>query len=330
MEQTDLTKQLYTIVLKVAIIFAVLSIIVNLIGGFPFSINIKWVFLLCIAFLSLLYEKHKGTSDIIKFLFFMFLICVFMPIGFVNAGGSNSFTITYAFFALIVVAYLFEGFYLYILIAAIIIAFMGMCTYDYLFPEKIPIYDRSSRFIDKLIQVPIVMLISVLVVRHFANAYYQANKRLVQHAHYDELTGLLNRRNFNNILQKKFDSGDYNGYIIMMDIDNFKMINDKKGHLVGDDCLKHLGGILSQYFDDGKNLITRWGGDEFIVIYYGDALQLDSILEKLVKDFKEYIDNIEPLVDISFGITALEGCQTPNDVLAKSDHIMYEEKKIKR
>jgi len=74
-------------------------------------------------------------------------------------------------------------------------------------------------------------------------------------------------------------------------------------------------------------MISRWGGDEFIIIYFGDPGQLDLILEKIKTDFKDYINLIEPLVDISIGIAPLKGCKTPNDVLARSDQIMYEKKR---
>jgi len=311
-------------------IFSVLSIIGNLVIGIPISANIKWSFLFTLALGSFLYNKYRGFSNLMKFLFFFLLTGIVMPLMFIDAGGSKSFTIAYIFFTLIVVTFILDGHYRNIIIATIIIVYMGMYSYDYLFPEKIPVLDASSRFIDSLTQVPIVLFLSFLVVRRFADAYYQANEILVRHAHYDELTGLLNRRNFNDILQKQFDLGDHNGCLIMMDIDNFKLINDKKGHLAGDDSLKHLGRILIKYFDDGKNMISRWGGDEFIIIFFGEAEEIDTILEKIINDFKKYIDPIEPLVDISFGVAPLKGCKTPNDVLAKSDLIMYEKKRVKK
>jgi diguanylate cyclase (GGDEF)-like protein len=329
-KQIDLKHKLYIISLYTMMIFSVVAILSNLLVGLPLSINIKWLFIFAIALVSFLYNKYRGFSDLMKFLFFLFVNGIVIPICFVDAGGSQSFTIAYIFIDLIVVTFILDGHYRNIIIATIILVFMGMHTYDYLFPEKIPVYDAGSVFFDRLIQVPILLFLCFLLVRRFADAYYHANEILIQYAHFDELTGLLNRRNFNDILQKKFDSGDDNGYLIMMDIDNFKLINDKKGHLAGDDGLKHLGGILIQYFDDGKNMISRWGGDEFIIIFFGDADQIDTILEKVKSDFKKYIDPIEPLVDISFGFAPLEGCKTPNDVLGKSDKIMYEKKRGKK
>ncbi|MDD4802549.1 MAG: GGDEF domain-containing protein [Syntrophomonas sp.] len=330
MVHKDLKKQLYIKSLYVTIFFSVLAIFINLLLSYPLLINIKWLFLLVFTTICLQYERYIGLSDFLKFVFFLFVVGIIMPLSFVNAGGSQSFTFAYEFIALIVATYVLEGHYRNIVIATIIIVFMGMYTYDYMFPEKIPVYDAYSLFIDRLIQIPILMYLCFLLVRRFADAYSQTHEQLLIHAHYDELTGLLNRRNFREYLQRQLDSSDHKGFLVMMDIDNFKLINDKRGHLAGDDSLKHLGNLLKQYFDNGNNMISRWGGDEFIVIYFGDGDRLDSILEKLKTDFKNYIEPIEPLVDISIGVASLEECKIIDDVLAKSDQIMYEKKRIKK
>ncbi|WP_199698229.1 GGDEF domain-containing protein [Dehalobacter sp. 12DCB1] len=329
-KETNLKQGFYLVLLKAMILLSAFSIIGNLAVGYSLSLNIKWIFLIVLAVCSILYERHKGFSDRSKFLFFLVLTGIVLPLSFIDAGGSNSFTIAYVFFLLIIVSYILDGWYRNTIIAVIILAFMGVHTYSRYFPERIPVLDSDSFFVDQLIQVPIVLLLSFLVVRYFADAYYQTNRRLMQLAHFDELTGLLNRRNFNEILQKQFESGNHNGHLIMLDVDNFKMINDKEGHLAGDDGLKHLGAILRQYFDNGKNMISRWGGDEFIIIYFGESGHVETVLEQVKKEFKEYVKNIEPMVDITFGIAPLQGCQTPNDVLAKADQVMYEKKREKK
>lgn len=213
---------------------------------------------------------------------------------------------------------------------AIIAAFVGMFLFDYFFPERIPVYDEYSRFIDRLTQVPILMLTSFFIIRRFANAYDQMNQKLIQYANYDELTGLINRRYFNDLLQKQVDLGNNNVQLVMMDIDNFKIINDKNGHMAGDEVLKRTGSILGKYFNDGQSVISRWGGDEFVVLYFGGAEELYTILENTINEFREYIKPIEPLVDISVGISSLEGFKTANDAFTMSDRTMYKEKNLKK
>lgn len=330
MKQPDLKQRLYIIVLKVIAALCIFSLIGNSIWDFPLKTNIKWVFLLGLVVFMYSYECNRGSSNFVKFIFFMFLNGVFMPLSYIDAGGFGSNTIAYVFLSLIVVTFLFENYLQYVLICTTILAFMGVHTYGYLNPAIIPVYNENSRYFDVMTQIPIILVITFLIVRCFADAYNQTNKKLLQYAHYDELTGLINRRNFNDILQNQLDSDERKGYLIMIDVDNFKFINDKKGHLAGDDSLKQLSGILRKHFDDGRNMISRWGGDEFIIIYFGDTLQLDAIFEKVKREFKEYINLIEPVIDISFGVAPLQGCQTPDAVFDRADQIMYEKKRNKR
>ncbi|ADY55882.1 diguanylate cyclase [Syntrophobotulus glycolicus DSM 8271] len=332
MKHSELKQQLYFIVLQAIIAISALSILGNFIIALPLNINLKWVFLFFAALINLLLEKQKGSSVLLRFLLCFFVISIFIPLGFIDSGGNRSESTAYIFFALIVVTYLFDRYYRYILIGTIITVFIGIRTYGHFYPEKIPVYDVNSSLIDCLIQVPTILILCFLVIKRFVDAYDLVNQKLYRYAHYDELTGLLNRRNFNDILQKKFDSGHDNGYLIMMDIDNFKIINDKKGHIVGDDVLKYLSDLLNKHFFNGKNMISRWGGDEFVIIYFGHMEELERILEEVKRMFKSYVDQIEPLsiVDISVGVAALEGCKTSADIFAKSDQIMYEQKTAKK
>ena len=86
----------------------------------------------------------------------------------------------------------------------------------------------------------------------------------------DEVTGLPNRRAFNEGLLAQYArfkrSEDKNGYtVIMMDIDNFKMINDRYGHDLGDTVLVELAKLFKLMVRKG-DIVARWGGDEFAMI----------------------------------------------------------------
>ncbi len=93
-------------------------------------------------------------------------------------------------------------------------------------------------------------------------------KKLDFHAKQDPLTGVFNRRFFNDFLEKEIErSKRYNHEfcILMLDLDNFKAINDSYGHLVGDDVLIGVARILKQKTRLG-DIVTRLGGDEFAII----------------------------------------------------------------
>ncbi len=92
----------------------------------------------------------------------------------------------------------------------------------------------------------------------------------------DALTGIYNRRHFNQILQFEWKRGSREKRLltlIMMDIDHFKHINDTYGHLAGDDYLKGVAAILKGAFKRCSDVIARYGGEEFAVLLPGTPLE---------------------------------------------------------
>lgn len=89
---------------------------------------------------------------------------------------------------------------------------------------------------------------------------------LIQDASSDSLTGLPNRRMLREYREKLAAADDY--CVFMLDVDNFKHINDTYGHDIGDCVLKEIGKLLTEYKHTLKKFMPlRWGGEEFVVIY---------------------------------------------------------------
>lgn len=112
-----------------------------------------------------------------------------------------------------------------------------------------------------------VITFSVLIasLKLMTLLFFRSEARLSKQAEYDALTGLPNRHYIMDYLNKLLEKQEADGYwLAMVDIDNFKRINDTYGHNFGDKALKALAGILS----DEKHDVTvcRWGGEEFLII----------------------------------------------------------------
>jgi diguanylate cyclase (GGDEF)-like protein len=85
----------------------------------------------------------------------------------------------------------------------------------------------------------------------------------------DGLTGLANRRSFDETIRKEWRRAQRVGYplaIIMADIDNFKNFNDTYGHLEGDECLKKVGATLKNAVRRAGDIAARYGGEEFVLL----------------------------------------------------------------
>lgn len=142
---------------------------------------------------------------------------------------------------------------------------------------------------------------------------------LVNFARLDPLTGIYNRSIIETIRNCS--------YVIMCDIDNFKIINDTLGHSVGDLVIKTIAQILNQNFRT-NDYICRYGGDEFFISV--DNCEEKIIFERLEK-IKQEINKLIKLpginVTISIGITKNTNNEKINELINQADIALYESKK---
>lgn len=132
---------------------------------------------------------------------------------------------------------------------------------------------------------------SVLVFRDVTLARELA-KQLTWQAAHDQLTSLINRREFDVRLSRLIDgtaSGDDQHALLYMDLDQFKVVNDTAGHAVGDELLRQLADKLRAQIH-GSDTLARLGGDEFGVLLENrsldEALKVANALRKTVQDFR--------------------------------------------
>lgn len=152
-------------------------------------------------------------------------------------------------------------------------------------------------------------------------------QRLDLSAHTDFLTGLWNRRYFYLRLgeaEARATRKHEPLSIAMIDMDNFKAINDKYGHAAGDMVLSDLATIFRKNVRN-TDIVTRWGGDEFAIIFSGTSLMgayeiMERIREKVEVRFNSYG------LAISAGIISLEPDRDPEDLLALADLALYKAK----
>ena len=145
----------------------------------------------------------------------------------------------------------------------------------------------------------------------------------------DELSGLYNRRYFNAVLAEKENMNRRSLHGIMMDINDFKSINDNLGHSVGDHAICTMGNILFKSIPDA-GMAIRYAGDEFIVLLLG----VDE--ECMISTMKEINDNLAEFNESgteTFKLSVSMGCAEfgENDdaesFLTSMDDRMYEEKR---
>lgn len=151
-------------------------------------------------------------------------------------------------------------------------------------------------------------------------------ERVAMSARTDYLTGLYNRRYFYEYLEEHDRSEPLS--LITLDLDDFKGINDRFGHAMGDEALLRVGTMLRTAFPDG--LAIRWGGDEFVVAVFGklDAGELREQAEALLASLSERSDaDDRPLTGSAGIVTSDDPNFSIDDLIRHSDEALYRAKR---
>lgn len=140
----------------------------------------------------------------------------------------------------------------------------------------------------------------------------------------DPLTGLLNKIETQNRIDKKLDNSDKEYALMIFDIDNFKSINDTKGHLFGDNVIKMVAKKIKDEFDD-DNIVGRIGGDEFIMLS-NDVKNILDNADRINEVFRNMSDECNLSCSIGIAIYPKHGT-TFQDLYKKADSALYITKK---
>lgn len=167
----------------------------------------------------------------------------------------------------------------------------------------------------------------------------QLEEELLQISLTDALTGIANRRVFDELMEKEWRRCMRSGSplsLALIDIDYFKLFNDNYGHQAGDDCLKNVANSLATSVRRASDFLARYGGDEFIIIMpetdINGARYVGENIRKTIEALKisHQYSKISQFVTISVGVSSV----VPNknistkDLIKKTDEALYKAKKL--
>lgn len=166
------------------------------------------------------------------------------------------------------------------------------------------------------------------VTELFINQY-----SLLNASNRDSLTELYNRQAFERMMNKllaeqniprrrNYEPGEY-GYFALLDIDHFKTINDRFGHLFGDEVLLHFAQVMLKSFRD-CDLLFRYGGEEFAAaLCVTDQQQAEEILERFRRKIETYRFPQVGTVTVSIGYTRIKSNQLLPGLTDEADRALY-------
>lgn len=164
-----------------------------------------------------------------------------------------------------------------------------------------------------------------------------ANSRLEELSRIDPLTGVANRRYFDELKDVEFRRALRVGQplsVLMCDVDFFKLYNDTYGHAMGDECLKEVAEVLLSTFVRAGELVARLGGEEFVVLLPGldvgsASMAADRVRQTLAaRAIKHEASSVAPHVTLSIGVAQFESAMMDRfeQLLQRADQALYRAK----
>lgn len=172
------------------------------------------------------------------------------------------------------------------------------------------------------------------LVNYQANELETLNKQLDKIAHEDALTGIANRRSFDELAEKEWDRAQREQHplaIVLLDVDYFKRYNDTYGHAAGDDCLRVVARVLRESLMRSSDIVARYGGEEFVVLLPNTDLEGASMVAKRIirrmdcQQLPHATSRVAAHVTVSIGVTSLTP-STDNSLLEglkQADEALY-------
>ncbi|MBM2837930.1 MAG: domain S-box [Deltaproteobacteria bacterium] len=156
-----------------------------------------------------------------------------------------------------------------------------------------------------------------------------ANDKLEQLAITDPLTGIFNRRRFNEAIEIEIERAGRHKRkfsLIMFDIDHFKETNDTFGHEIGDNVLRTITQVISRQMRL-TDTFARWGGDEFIILVIESTVESAKVLaERLREEIGTCYFDIDKKITCSFGVAEFNETDDAEAIIKRVDEALYETK----
>jgi diguanylate cyclase (GGDEF)-like protein len=179
------------------------------------------------------------------------------------------------------------------------------------FGLALPLVVRSSIL---LLVVAAACGVVARTLERSAHARFLETHAMAELAQHDALTGLKNRRVFDEQLVELWQraiEGDQAIAVLLLDVDHFKAFNDRYGHQAGDRALRHVAQVLQAFVTEPSDLVARYGGEEFAVLLYDvDVTAVEKLAERMrravVALALEHRDSRVGVVTISVGAAVVE------------------------
>lgn len=319
------------------------SIVFTLAKLFDWYPNISWIRVIIFDFLSLVYcalgvfLPIKGLDsngllkpDYLRTFKIIMIVCIIFQWNFITYFFSSSDFWGYSFFFVLLIGFFFDTKIVDITSLGI---FVSMIISWFINDKLLPVHDEL--FTLNIILRIVCVLLSFLSI-HFLT-YFGSHilvKELEEISNYDSLTNLLNRRQLDSYLNKAYEeaqNGTARLTIAMINLDNFKEINDNYGKDNSDQVLKEVAAIIKRSVRQ-DDLIFRWGVEEFLIIFKCELTPAINASERINKNLEAHDFKLSnraiAKTTATIGLSTYNGKLTVQGMFEEATENLYKGKEI--
>lgn len=327
----NIHKSTLELIYLLLMMFSAVTLVTNLINKRP--IQVYGISLAATFICGLLYylSKKKGKNYQAKLIFLVTFNIFYVPYAWLTSPGSISAMPLFSLFIIMITVLFVEKkweivFPVITLIETIYMFYFEMNNLDFFKP----FLNQQTRLQDVAINFFILSVGIILIIYRINRFYLDQHSLVYIKSVTDQLTNVYNRRYLMKVLlEKKSNLLNYFSHytVVMVDINNFKSVNDVYGHLVGDEVLQGLGKLLNESCRK-YDICGRYGGDEFMVILPETEIpEAMAFCERIEEKFNE-ISEKYPEVDFSIahGIANSKE-KTVKEIINLADEQLYNGKR---
>ena len=341
-KQKTLEDKYFSVVILVGVVLVISSAIITYAEKLSPEANIATLAsgLMLAAVFFVAYRLDR--MDLARLMLCYILNCFVIPLAFFFCGGIDSGMPLYMIAGVFLLIPVLKGYrrIICLIISFVIDIICIIVSYFYMPGAKVSSVPKKdilthltleARFIDMICSLILIGMYLILTTALIMNAYQKEKEarealliKLDGLSKIDELTGLYNRREFFNYLEKT--PLDDRFYMIMIDLDHFKDKNDTYGHAFGDDVLKVFADIMKKAIKDEEEIIARFGGEEFMMIIKADSK--DAAFKRIDEARKAFEDkkwDVDADLKITFsaGLIHLKEYDNITQALSAADRLLY-------
>ncbi len=329
-ESGEMRKVILNFLLTISAATCFIVTAINIFNGRPLSNILLPAGLGLLILLLYSLSKKEPFRYPVKLAFVLLISIIYVPVAWLTSPGSSSAMPMYTLLILTVTVLLIERAVEFLIPLALGLEILALLQYEAHYPERfLPYTDDFYHAFDLSVNFTAIAIILTILLTIVNHCFAREHQALYQLSITDQLTGTYNRHYMTRRLEHVHHTSSLSRKpytVIMIDINNFKQVNDTRGHLEGDEVLRRLGAILKRVCRS-MDIVVRYGGDEFLVILPNTAADTSETIANRIKEGFHEIALAYPEIPLDLAIGVAENTEDNlHALLLEVDNRLYHKK----